>query len=207
MNLKRNGIISFVFLLLVFLKFSSVVHAQDAAWTEAKATKQLEFDLFNLGINYHHQLGKSFSLRMHASAGPIYYWGVENENPKNGAFFIPYVMAELRWYPGHKRTKDLKWNYTPLDGFYTHFVSSLSFNAPERSKGFPGNWGFPNPIASLGLGYQHRFLKYGFVNLSAQYGLVYERYYISGFRNGVGISHGPTVELGAGFILPLHKKE
>lgn len=207
MDLKRNCLIAFIFTALVFFLDTPASHAQDAPWTEGKAVKQLEFDLIKLGINYHQQLGNTFSLRLHASAGPRYYWAEESENPKNGAFFIPYLMAELRWYPIHKRSKDLKWNYTPLDGFYTHFVSSLSFNAPERSKGFPGNWIFPNPIASLGLGYQHRFFRYGFVNLSAQYGLVYERYYTRGIRDGVGIYHGPTVNLGLGCTLPLNRKD
>lgn len=206
MHLKRNRITPFVFVLLASLNFSPASHAQDAQWTKEKSTKQLEFDLLNMGINYHQQLGKNFSIRMHASAGPMYYWGEENENPKNGAFFIPYLMAELRWYPGHKNNKDLKWNYTPLDGFYTHFVSGVSFNAPDRSKGYFGNMIFPTPIASLGLGYQHRFFRYGFVNLSAQYGLVYERYYTAGMRNGEDIYHGPTVNLGLGFTLPLNRK-
>lgn len=204
MDLKRTYLMPFA--LLVALVFSPNGHAQDADWTKRKTLNQLEIDFVNLGINSHHQLGKRFSMRFHASAGPHYYWAQDIE-PRNGAFFIPYLMAELRWYPGHNVHKDLKWKYSPLDGFYLDFVTSASFWTPKIAKGYPGNSGFPFPLASFGMGYQHRFLKHGFVNFSAQYGLVLERYYYGGYESNTGIGYGPTANFGLGFCIPVNRTE
>ncbi len=208
MQSKNNCTILSVFALLASLIFSSACHAQDAEWTKQKPARQLEFDLVNLGINYQQQLGKRFAMRIHASSGIRYFWGMENATPKKSTFFIPYLMAEIRWYPGHKRNKNLKWKYSPLDGFYAQFVSSVSFLAPEKIILYSTDyWGFPYPVTTVGLGYQHRFFKYGFVNLSAAYGLVHLRYYRLGRRSFEEITHGPFVNFGLGFTLPLKGKK
>jgi len=202
MMIQRNKVqailFNFLFLTALIGEFGTRVHGQSTPST--KAYKQVVVDVLSMGIMYQRQLNPRFSMNFHLSAGPHYPTYSKGENKIS---FLPYALAELRFFPLHKAGKPQKFGFKPVDGLYVNFVGGMNLHHPEKINQSYYRSILPTPVAALGLGYQARFLKYGFFNTSFEYGLMQEQWYGSfGYHKTTIYALDPQLILGLGFSIP-----
>lgn len=193
MTIKFKSHSVFLIGILLLGPISSRLYAQSD--TRIKPYKQAVVDVLSMGIMYQQQLNPKFSINFHLSAGPHYPAYSKGENKIS---FLPYVLAELRFFPLHKAGKPQKFGFKPIDGPYINGVAGINLFHPEKTNSPYYSSIIPTPVAALGLGYQARFLKYGFFNTSFEYGLMQAQWY-----GRFGQHEQTTFELGARMIVGL----
>ncbi len=174
---------------------------------KVKNFRQLELGLFGPSLGYHQQFARKFSFLVQASAGTrIDRSSADGSRQETALYFNPYLLGELRYYPLHKEGQSPCAWFRPVDGLYASLMGSYSpvslYSRPKYSM-VRGIY----PLAAVMAGYQVRFLRYAFANVSVGYGFRYNQilsldgFYSTEYDTGIMISGT------LGVAIPLNKEQ